>query len=117
MGEVVLAVGLFLLLASMSLAVRYVAWFALLRAGVWLVVVGSALSLSGGLIYHVALYRVLGSRGELAPRWWLWPTSLHGRLLAQERPLVLPWFFLGAAGFGVVMLGCAAVLLAVWRGD
>jgi len=115
MIEGLVAIGVFACLALTALVRQYVAWFLLLKIGVWLICAGVGLSLSAGLVYHVALYKALTPRGALKARWYWAPTRFHTALTTQERPAVLSWFYLGAAGFGVVMLGCIAVLLAVLR--
>lgn len=115
MIEVLVAAAVFTLLAITALVREYVAWFVLLKVGVWMIAGGVGLSVSAGLVYHVALYRALVPRGALSNDWWWAPTRFHGALTRQERPQVLSWFYLGAAGFGVVMMGCVVVLLAALR--
>ena len=107
--------GMVLALAMTSLVYRYVAWLDLLRGGATLILVGLLLSIMGGGVYHVMLYRALQPRGAL-PRGWYWnPTALHTALERRERGVVLPWFYLGASAFGLVMLGCIALLMTALR--
>lgn len=76
--------------------------------------VGVAGSLVTGVGYHAALWRTLGRRGRLPPRWWWSPTTYHPLLLAPERARVLPWFYAGATAFVVVLLSaCWALGLAL----
>jgi hypothetical protein len=82
-------------------------------AGVACATVGMALGLPTGFWYHVRLQACLRQRGELPARWWLRPVALHARLRSEERPRVLPWFYLGGAGFVAVMLGCAMIVVGV----
>lgn len=84
--------------------------------GVW---VGAALALGSlvagagaGLIYHLRLHRVLAP----LPAWWWWnPTRQHARLDDGMRRQVMPWFYVGAAGFAGSMVGCVAFLSAALR--
>lgn len=87
------------------------AWW--IAAGWYAVGAGLLLGVPTGLVYHVQLARVLGARGRLPARWWVRPVALHAELAPGERARVLPWFAVGGAGFGVVVLGCAAIVAGV----
>jgi hypothetical protein len=63
--------------------------------------------------YHVRLYAALQPRGALPARWWLRPVALHDQLEADERQVVLRWFYAGGAGFFLTAAGCALVILAL----
>jgi hypothetical protein len=80
---------------------------------------GLLLGVPTGFWYHVRLRACLRRRGSLPRRWWLRPVGLHGRLAPEERGLVLPWFYLGGAGFVLTVAGClgvgAGVVLAAFR--
>jgi hypothetical protein len=102
------------------LGVGYAAWAlvpvdALLLLGVQLVAAGLLFGVPTGAVYHLALRRSLVRAGSLPRRWWLRPTSLHGRIPASDRARVLGWCFAGAAGFFVTVLGCALVALGAVR--
>lgn len=71
-------------------------------------------SLAGGA-YHLRLYRVLSARGALPKRWWIDPSKLHKELSDAERERVLPPFILGAAAFGLCVLGCVAMVSGLAR--
>jgi hypothetical protein len=88
-------------------------WIA--AAGAIGIVVGLLVGIPTGLWYHVALGRVLGARGELPERWWLRPTALHDALAPSELERVMPWFYIGGAGFALTIAGCAAFALAALR--
>ncbi len=75
---------------------------------------GVLFSLLTGILYHGALWRTLGRRGALRPRWWWAPTSYHGALGPQERRQVMPWFYAGATSFTVVVAAALLVLATVW---
>ena len=87
-----------------------------------LVVIGTAcvatgllLGVPAGAYYHVRLYRCLAARGEV-PRDFFWhPTRYHAAIPPAESRAFMPWFMLGAAGFGLIMLGCSIVMLGVLR--
>ena len=95
-----------------------------LQWGLRLTALGLALGVPTGLVYHVQLARALRRRGGL-PRGWYWhPLALHPLLRPEERPRVLLWCGLGAAGFGVTALGLAVaglptlvLVLKLYRGD
>jgi hypothetical protein len=110
MLEIAIVAALVFALAAGAFVLPLLAWTAILEAGAWLIALGLVLGVPTGFVYHVKLARALAARGELPPRWWLAPTSLHGRLRAEERLPVLLWFFLGGAGFVLTIAGCAAVL-------
>jgi hypothetical protein len=83
-------------------------------AGAICVLVGMLFGLPTGAWYHVKLHGVLAARDELRSGWWLHPTAFHARLHADERARVMPWFYAGGAGFGLIVLGCAAMLVGLY---
>lgn len=114
--EVLIVLALLVALAGSVV----VPWTLLLAAGVWTTAAGLVLGVPTGLWYHIALGRVLSAARALVPRWWLRPVSLHARLDEAGRRRVLPWFYAGAVGFMVTVVGLALVGLAllavgVWR--
>ena len=112
MIEVVVVGAVLLVLLSMG-AAAFLPWDLLFQVGNWLVWVGLVVGVPTGLVYHVLLHRALAPRDEL-PRGWIWrPLDLHDRLQPRERRRVLPWCYVGGAGFGVIMLGFLALLLSV----
>ena len=117
MGETLIAALVVVVLLAVGMAHRFVPWFTMLQGGVWVIIFGTTLSIAAGIVYHLALYRVLEPHAALKPRWWWRPTAFHQALQPHERPVVLPWFYVGAASFMLVMVGCLAVLLAVWRAE
>ena len=85
----------------------------------WQFMVGAALALVGllggggaGIVYHLALRRVLTRLGA-STRGWLWsPVSCHRLLDDMGRGEGLPWFRLGAAGVMVCLAGIGMVAVA-----
>jgi hypothetical protein len=108
--EIGLVVVLVLMLVLGALLLPLLSWSVLLQLGVVSVALGLALGIPTSLVYHVRLARALAARGELPPRWWLAPTSLHSRLRDAERRAVLRWFFLGGTGFVITLAGFALVV-------
>ena len=110
---IVVAVVLGILLAAVT------PWTSLLVVGAATTAVGLAFGVATGFWYHVALARALSAVKALTPRWWLRPVPLHARLDADSLQRVLPWFYAGAAGFVVTVVGMALIALgiasSVWR--
>jgi hypothetical protein len=108
--------GLVGLLLGILVAVPWVLavapWEVTFGCGVALVALGLIVGLPASALYHVRLRRAL----QPARGWWLHPTALHPRLDGGQRPRVLRWFRVGAAAFGVAILGCALVALGAVRG-
>jgi hypothetical protein len=115
--EVFVAAALFGLLVLAALATHAAQFGGLLYyAGGFLVAGGLVFSVPCALVYHLRLYRSLAPRKALDERWIWNPTGHHARLTREERPLVLPWFYAGAAGWGATVLGCVLIGLATLGG-
>ncbi len=112
MRELAVAAFLFLLLSATALAIRFASWTTLLVSGGLLIGGGLLFSLPCAVRYHVLLYRALRPRGALDRRWLFNPTGHHERLTEVERRGVMPWFYAGAAGWGVTMVGCVLAGIA-----
>ena len=110
-GFFVLVVGA---LATVAF-VRLVPGDTVLISGAVMVVLGMLVGVPTGVLYHVALYRRLRPRGPLPARWGLAPLKLHPRLEPCDRRSVMPWFWLGAAGFLATCLGCVLVAIGALR--
>lgn len=81
-------------------------------------VVATAFLLLGsiaGAVYHRRLHRALSARDALPKRWWIEPTKLHGALTDDERVRTMPALYVGAAAFGVCVLGCVAMVSGLLR--
>ena len=112
MPETLLAAGIVIVFLTLVLTSALVPALGMLAVGAGCLVLGLVIGLPGSVGYHVALARALAGRRELPRRWWLNPTALHGRLTPAERRVVMPWFYTGAAGFTVVVLGAITVFIA-----
>jgi hypothetical protein len=110
--EIGIALGIMGAVAGMA-ALTQLEMMTLIRLGGWFAVLGMALGIPTGLLYHVRLYSALRSR-DVLPRDWYWrPVGYHRHLDDTDRTRVMPWFYLGAGGFlfivlAVVILGFAA---------
>lgn len=117
MREILIGIGLCVVLFGGAFAVRSATMMQLLYSGSALVAGGLIFSMPFAVWYHVRLYRVLEPRGVL-PRWrWILnPTSYHSKLSEEESGTVLPWFYLGAFGWVVSVLGLVVLGLSIWVG-
>jgi hypothetical protein len=77
--------------------------------------VGAALGLTSGFVYHARLWTALRVEGHGTKGMWLRPHHLHGKLSEPRRGPVQRWFWAGATGFGLTMLGSTGVLTAIVR--
>jgi hypothetical protein len=86
------------------------------RIGLWLMVLGLLEGVPTGFYYHLILYRILGPRGMLPPRWWMSPQQYHVYLDGEEYRVVRWWFVLGGIGFLLSVLGGAVAFLGLLSG-
>ncbi len=103
----VLAITLFSLATG---ALLLLPWQTLVLTAGWLLAVGTALGLPTGVLYHVRLYQTLAPQ-RLLPDGWYWNPMQYNDLLQEgdERRRVMPWFWLGAAGFLLIAIGTVAL--------
>jgi hypothetical protein len=102
-----------LALVAGLVAAPLVAWTSLVMAGALVTGVGLLFGVTTGLWYHVVLAKALVAVKAHTPRWWLRPVSLHDRLDAAGRRRVMPWFYAGAVGFVVTVLGLTLLGLGI----
>jgi hypothetical protein len=105
-----------LIVAGVIVAVVLVAavpWPTLLVTGLVTTAVGLVVGVTTGFWYHVALGRAILASGTLPPRWWWHPVSLHDRLQPADRRGVMPWFYVGAAGFFLTVVGIALTAISM----
>ena len=86
-----------------------------IRGGLVVAVVFLLFGSLAGALYHRRLHQSLSARGALPKRWWIEPTKLHGELTDDERMRTMPAFYVGAAAFGVCVLGCVAMVSGLVR--
>ncbi|MCP4674868.1 MAG: hypothetical protein GY854_05035 [Deltaproteobacteria bacterium] len=112
MRELLLVIVLVVVFAALG-AVALVSWRTLFYVSIWLVVIGIVVGVPTGFIYHVLLYRKLKPRDEI-PRGWVWgPIRLNAKLTPRERLLVLPWCYVGAMGFFVIIVGFVLIVASM----
>ena len=87
----------------------------MLWGGIALVAIGFAYGIPTAIVYHWTLYRSLTRADRLPERWWLSPTSHHGRIPPSDRRLVFTWGAIGGSGFGVIVLGILITSIGLWR--
>lgn len=116
MREVLLACGILGGLMALGAAGRFASWEVLVQWGAILLTTGLAFGIPCAVRYHQLLHRALAPRGVLSPRWLWSPLEEHHKLLDEERGPVLAWCYAGAAGWGIAILGCVLLGLAVMVG-
>ncbi len=109
MREIFFAILIFAGLAVTTVVLRSAEWMTIIYTGVGLILGGLVFSLPCAVWYHVLLYRSLAPRRALDKRWIWNPTSHHSRLTEDERGRVMPWFYLGAAGWVASVAGCGLI--------
>jgi len=102
-------------MVAAGLAVLTISAGLLLSAGFICAALGVLFGVPAGLWYHLRLREALLHRPPLPDKWWLHPTRYRPDLEPSERKRVFPWFYLGAAGFMVSMLGALLAMLGVLR--
>lgn len=116
MREILLVLGILGGLTATVVTAQFASWEGLVQWGLVLVVAGLAFGLPCAVRYHQLLHRALAGRGVLSPRWLWSPLAEHDKLLDDERGPVLAWCYAGAAGWGVAILGCVLLGIAVGIG-
>lgn len=116
MAELAVVLGPLLLLMGFALMAMWVPLPIIAGAALSLMSIGLLVGVPGGLYYHVLLRRALLQRGPL-PRGWYWHPQQHHDELEQARVRkLMPWFWAGALGFGLIVLGfvLAVAALLLW---
>lgn len=113
MAELIIALAPLLVLIGIAVVATLVplAWIASFSLA--LMLLGFAIGMPSGAYYHVLLRRELHRRGPI-PKGWYWrPQQYHHTLEPDASSRLRPWFLLGAAGFGLIILGFALAVLAL----
>lgn len=111
MFEVIIAA---LIIAALLLAAM-IPPMTLLWTGAILGTLGALFGLPAGFVYHAKLWRALQAEGLDTKGMWIRPHHLHRELSDARREPVVVLFAIGAAGFGLTMLGAVAVVSAIVR--
>jgi hypothetical protein len=115
MIETLFVIGVVGLLVLLGTGAYVLSIEALLITGAACIAIGFTVGLPAGTLYHLRLYRCLALRGPVPRSFWLRPTRLHSELEATEWRGIAPWFVIGGAGFGLIVLGCVIVMLGLIR--
>lgn len=115
MTEALLVFGTLVLLIAGGTATVVLPPYWLMGAGFAAVATGTIVGIPAGIYYHVVLRRQLLRHGPLPARWWLQPVRLHDTLSPSERRSFMPWFFVGGAGFVLIIAGAATMGLGLLR--
>ena len=99
-----------------TLFVFLVPWPAMLMVGTVTTAVGLVFGVGTGLWYHIALARVVSATRALPARWWLRPVELHEWLEPASHRRVMPWFYAGAVGFVITVVGLVLIALGLAGG-
>lgn len=113
MAELLIVAAAVALLGGLSALVLFVPFLWLLFAALACTVGGFLFGVPTGVYYHVVLRRELSRRGPVPPRWWLRPHHFHAELDDDARARVLPFWFMGGAGFLLTMLGFVISVIAL----
>lgn len=87
----------------------------LIAGGLGAMALGCVGGIPAGIYYHVLLRRLLLRRGALPERWWLHPVQHHDLLSETQQRSFMPWFYVGGAGFALILTGAATVGLGLLR--
>jgi len=105
MREIAITAAIVAAIFAAGALLSWVPWRVSLVAGAWLVAVGLGAGVPAGAVYHALLRRALLARGAL-PKGWIWrPIGLNRELTTAERRRVMPWCWIGGAGFFAVVAG------------
>jgi hypothetical protein len=115
MAEAALVIAVIGFMFVLGLMAVLVPFETLVLAGSCFILLGFLLGVPAGTLYHVKLYRWLAANGGV-PRGFFWhPTRYHKQVAPDVWRGILPWFTTGVVGFALIMMGCAIVMLSVWR--
>lgn len=103
------------LLIASGLAVVWIPWHILLVGGFVGIGLGLLLGIPTGFYYHVLLRRALLKDPPLPQLWWLHPTRFHDRVKSNETRRLFVYFYMGAAGFFLILIGAFITMLSVVR--
>ncbi len=115
MIEALIVLGAVGVLVLTGLVLTVIEPHALLLVGLSAIALGFVVGVPAGVYYHVKLYRFLRALGSVPRSFWLYPTRYHGHLQQDAWRSVAPWFYAGAAGFGLIVLGGVILALGVFR--
>ena len=99
-----------------TLGVFLIPWTAMLVVGAVTLAAGLVFGVATGFWYHVELARGVSAKTTLPARWWLRPVELHEWLDPASHRRVMPWFYAGAVGFVITVVGLVLIALGLAGG-
>ena len=115
MLELGIALAVVCLFGGVVVAAAAVPVLTLIWVGVATIIVGMALGLPAGVGYHIAMHRGIAASGIEAPKWWWSPVRYHEHLDTNSRRTVMPWFVAGVLGATLAFMGCAILVVCLFR--
>lgn len=112
MREIAITVGLVLAIAALG-AISLVHWRDLFAVGIVLNIVGFAIGVPAGFLYHLFLYRSLRGIVQLPKRWFWNPIRLNSHLKPGDRRHVMSCCYIGAGGFFIIVAGQLLILVSM----
>lgn len=113
--EILIVFSAFVVLLASGLAVVLLPWQFLLISGFVAMGLGLALGIPTGFYYHVLLRRALLKKPPIPKQWWLHPTRFHDQVKDDGARRLFVYFYLGAAGFFLILAGAFIAMLGVVR--
>jgi hypothetical protein len=113
--EAFIVVSVISVLIASGLAVIWLPWQLLLVIGFIGIGTGLFVGVPAGFYYHVLLRVFLLKTPPIPERWWIHPTRYHDRLKGPGATRVFLFFYLGAAGFFLIIVGAFITMLGVVR--
>ena len=115
MGESLIVIIILAGLLGVTVTFSYVPPIPLMIVGGVLTFFGLIGGVGGGVLYHLRLWEQLRQLDDPPSDWLLHPTRTHDLIAADRWPRIRPWYYLGAVGFGVIVLGCLMAAIGAMR--
>lgn len=115
MLEAGIALGVVAVFVAIVWTAATVPVLTLVWGGVATIIAGMVLGLPAGVGYHVAMHKGLAASGHDARGWWWSPVRYHEQLVGASRRAVMPWFIAGVIGATLAFMGCAILVLCLFR--
>ena len=115
MGESLIVIAILVGLLGVTVTFSYVAPIPLMIVGGVLTFFGLISGVGGGVLYHVRLWEALRELEEPPADWYIHPTRTHDLIADDRWPRIRPWYYLGAIGFSVIVLGCLLAAIGAMR--
>lgn len=113
MQELALTALIVALILGLGALVSLLSGLQLLTLSLSIVITGLVIGILFGVRYHLLLRAELARLGPLPGSWFVHPTQHHGKLDAAAQAQIRRPFLWGAAGFVLILLGCALASLTL----